>query len=101
MAEASRWSSIEDVLNDPASTPLDVLRVVGTYQRYLDALEKHAVKAARATGATWEDIGQASGVTRQSAWQRFRHVEEAATSIAAQLREQQTPFPQPPWSIGP
>ena len=29
------------------------------------------VEEARSVDATWEQIGQALGVTRQSAWQRF------------------------------
>ncbi len=29
------------------------------------------VEVARTEGATWAQIGQALGVTRQSAWQRF------------------------------
>jgi hypothetical protein len=29
------------------------------------------VNKARSSGATWSDIGQALGVTRQSAWERF------------------------------
>jgi len=29
------------------------------------------VELARAQGATWAQIGEALGVTRQSAWQRF------------------------------
>ena len=68
----SAWESWDRVIRDPESTPLEVLREVGTYQRYLAAVEEAAVKAARAGGATWEEIGQALDITRQSAWQRFR-----------------------------
>jgi hypothetical protein len=31
----------------------------------------HAVRRARALGATWARIGEALGMTRQSAWERF------------------------------
>lgn len=82
MTEHSPWSEFDRVLHDPATTPLDVLRVVGTYRRYLDAIEEHGVRAARRTGATWEDIGAALGVTRQAAWQRLRQAEEAARAAA-------------------
>jgi biotin operon repressor len=30
-----------------------------------------AVKLARQQGRTWEEIGKALGVSRQSAWERF------------------------------
>jgi hypothetical protein len=59
---------------DPASEPLEVLKMVGTYQRYLEAIEEHAVAAARAAGKTWEDIAAALGVRRQSAWKRLSGV---------------------------
>lgn len=48
--------------------PLEVLRTVGTYQRYLDAIEKQAVRTARGLGRTWEEVAGAMGVKRQSAW---------------------------------
>lgn len=72
MAESSSWDDWERVIRDPASGPLDVLKAVGVYQRYLAAIEQAAAKAARADGNTWEEIGDAIGVTRQSAWQRLR-----------------------------
>ncbi|MDP8929894.1 MAG: hypothetical protein M3O70_15335 [Actinomycetota bacterium] len=89
MAGSSHWAEFDRVLHDPASTPLDVLRVVGTYRRYLAAVEEHAVRAARRMGTTWEDIGAALGVSRQAAWQRLRQAEEAVRAAAdADKREQ-------------
>jgi hypothetical protein len=37
------------------------------HQRYLDEL----VTQARNEGASWKEIGQALGVTYQSAWERY------------------------------
>lgn len=82
MTERSNWTEFDRVLHNPTSTPLDVLRVIGTYRRYLDAIEEHAVRAARRTGTTWEDIGAALGVSRQAAWQRLRQAEEAVRAAA-------------------
>lgn len=52
--------------------PLDVLRTVGTYQRYLAAIEERAVTTARRLGLSWEEIAGAIGVTRQSAWGKYQ-----------------------------
>lgn len=75
MAEARR---LPKLVVDSDAEPLDVLRMVGTYQRYLEAIEERAVAAARATGKTWEEIATALGVRRQSAWRRFSGVPVAA-----------------------
>lgn len=77
MTAESAWDEWHRVVGDPESGPLDVLRAVGTYQRYLAAVEQAAAKAARAGGHTWEEIGEAIGVSRQSAWQRLRAVRES------------------------
>ena len=37
-----------------------------------------AVLAARRAGRSWADIARVLGVSRQAAWERFRHVEERA-----------------------
>jgi hypothetical protein len=63
--EARQWQRL--IESDDAD-PLEVLRTVGTYQRYLDAIEARAVKTARALGRSWEDVAGALGVKRQSAW---------------------------------
>jgi hypothetical protein len=40
-----------------------------------------AAKAARGEGSTWDEIGEALGVSRQAAWERF------AASEHEQLRK--------------
>ena len=43
-------------------------------QHQVDEAERElreAVRAARADGATWEEIGDALGVKKQTAWERF------------------------------
>lgn len=37
----------------------------------LDWIEYHAIGLVRSSGATWEDIGEALGISRQAARQRF------------------------------
>ncbi|MDQ3931627.1 MAG: hypothetical protein M3252_02160 [Actinomycetota bacterium] len=102
--ERSIWDGFDAVIRDPDSRPLDVLRVVGVYQRYLDAVEREAVKAARRTGSTWHEIATAIGGTKQSAWQRLRHLEQAVreTETGAEPQELLTgvlrlSLPKPPY----
>jgi hypothetical protein len=71
MAQASRWEPLDDVITDRTKLPLEVLREVAKYQRYLSAIERRTVQAARAEGRTWDEIGAASGVTRQASWKRW------------------------------
>ena len=54
------------------------------------------VRQARASGASWQQVGSALGITRQSAWERFRHLpgcEEKGT-VASRL-------PRPPAQSSP
>jgi len=67
-----RFADLDRVLSDRKATPLDVLREVAKYQRYLLAVEDRAVDAARSSGCTWEAIAQAVGNSRQAAWKRWR-----------------------------
>lgn len=50
-----------------AGRPLTVLRSVGTIRGAVDRLEVEAVDDARAAGATWQQIADQLGVTRQVA----------------------------------
>lgn len=51
----------------------------------LERLRRDKVLAARAAGATWEQVGNALGVSRQSAWEYFtaRIREELADNVKA------------------
>lgn len=48
-----------------------LLREVLEARRRLDRVEFYAVELARAAGATWEDVGELFGISRQAARQRF------------------------------
>jgi hypothetical protein len=61
--------------------PLEVLRTVGTYQRYLAAIEERAVVTARRMGRSWEEVAEAIGVKRQSAWAKYQHKVLAAADV--------------------
>lgn len=68
------WERWQLLAADPDVDPLDVIRASGEYQRYFAAVERQAVRAAKANGTSWELIGEALGTSRQAVWQRYRKV---------------------------
>jgi hypothetical protein len=42
------------------------------YQRYFEAAQREAVRLARRAGHSWQEIAEAAGIARQSAWQKWR-----------------------------
>lgn len=79
----------QDILTDVAviaasglpSDPLDALREITRSETELDRLRRDCIRAARTAGATWDQIGAALGVTRQSAWEHYSR-EPWATATA-------------------
>lgn len=51
--------------------PLDALQAAEAYYSAAWQSLVDAVAAAKAAGATWADIGEVFGITKQSAWERF------------------------------
>ena len=58
--------------------PLAALRVLTESEHELDRIRRTQVIAARAAGASWQRIGDALGVTRQTAWESFTAETRAA-----------------------
>jgi transposase-like protein len=56
---------------------LRALADVGLLRRLLDQLEFEAVRTSRRQGKSWAEIAIKLGVTRQSAWERWRDVDDA------------------------
>jgi hypothetical protein len=56
---------------DWETAPLDGLCESAGLARALDKLQRDLVRRAREAGRSWTEIGEALGVSRQSAWQRF------------------------------
>jgi PASTA domain len=56
---------------------LDALSDIGVVRRILDQAELAAVRAARAHGKSWAEIATHLGVTRQSAWERWRDLDDS------------------------
>lgn len=49
----------------------ELLREVAELRRRADLIEYWSVELVRQAGATWEDIGEALGISRQAARERF------------------------------
>lgn len=56
--------------------PLEALSDIGLVRRMLDETELDAVRSARRRRSSWAEIAIRLGVTRQSAWERWREVDE-------------------------
>ncbi len=65
---------------DLPQDPLSALRVLTERELELERIRRKQVIAARAAGASWQQIGDALGVTRQSAWESFTAETRAALS---------------------
>ena len=56
---------------DWESEPLDGLRDACRVSTALDKLTRESVQRARGAGHSWTQIGEALGVTKQTAWERY------------------------------
>jgi hypothetical protein len=63
---------------DDGEGALTALADVCRVRHLLDQAELVAVKTARRHGKSWAEIATKLGVTRQSAWERWRELDEAA-----------------------
>ena len=59
-----------DVDSLPAD-PLEALRELSRADVELEALRRERVEVARSQGATWDQIGESLGMSRQSAWEYY------------------------------
>jgi hypothetical protein len=65
--------------SDDGDDALKALTDIGRIRQLLDQAELTAVKTARAQGKTWAEIATMLGVTRQSAWEKWRDLDAAST----------------------
>ncbi|WJK32710.1 hypothetical protein [Solwaraspora sp. WMMA2065] len=71
----SRSDALRDNVAELATMwPLQALGVLAEVERWQRQLTERAVVAARAAGLSWAEIGNALGISRQSAHERFRGV---------------------------
>lgn len=72
---------------DREPDPLDALGDVTHVRRLLDEVELRAVRCARQRGRSWAEIATRLGMTRQSAWERWRDLDDAVESAPDPLAE--------------
>ncbi|GGM55995.1 hypothetical protein ACFFX1_07900 [Dactylosporangium sucinum] len=70
----SRSDSLRDNVAELATTwPLQALGILAEVERWQRPLIDQAVAAARKAGLSWAEIGNALGISRQTAHERFRN----------------------------
>src|SRR3954462_15040859 len=74
------WARWRRLTRRSSPDPLEVASVAATFERYFDGVKTEAVKAARASGHTWEEVASTLGTSRQSAWERYRTGERAKSA---------------------
>jgi DNA-binding Lrp family transcriptional regulator len=68
---------------DDGASALTALGDIGLVRHLLDQAELVAVRTARKHGRSWAEIATKLGVTRQSAWERWRDLDDVGTSRPA------------------
>jgi len=74
-------TAMSHVMSDEPDYPTVLLQLNRAYVHTGDALAL-AVRDAHAAGMSWAQIGQALGVSRQSAWERFSDHASVTDSLA-------------------
>ncbi|MBB5076161.1 hypothetical protein [Nonomuraea endophytica] len=62
----------EQIVNLAADRPLAALTLLAQVESWQRTLLDQAVAGAKAAGASWADVGEAMGITKQAAHERFR-----------------------------
>src|ERR1700730_2296424 len=67
--------------------PMSALRASRELYHRLSSWQVGLVAEALAGGATWEDVGEARGATRQAAWSRFNTLLGSSTNGGKSMNE--------------
>jgi hypothetical protein len=60
-----------NITGDWSTDPLTAIEKLTAGVEAIESALQRTVRLAREQGRTWEEIGKALGVSRQSAWERF------------------------------
>ncbi len=73
--------------------PIEALRELSRMDSELESLRRDRVESARRAGVSWEQIGDALGMSRQSAWEYYtrdaRQVLEQTVAVNSDLSEEE------------
>ncbi|MCV7441096.1 PASTA domain-containing protein [Mycobacterium paraense] len=96
------WLRLAARSGRPSGDGLDALSDIGVVRRMLDQAELAAVRTARRAGKSWAEIATELGVTRQSAWERWRDLDDSprgaetavgdAAAEAVKMRVREAPW---------
>jgi hypothetical protein len=86
-----QWEAWEQVAGRDDVDAMEVLRTASMYERYFQEVQKKAVQVVRAEGGSWQEIADAVGTTKQSAWQKWRSDDEMVELSAKQFRSFRPP----------
>ena len=70
------WERLAGRHADTGDDAVDALEDIGVVRRLLDQAELVAVRTARRNGKSWAEIATRLGVSRQSAWEKWRDVDD-------------------------
>jgi hypothetical protein len=88
---ANQWEAWERVAGTDEADAMEVLRAASMYERYFQEVQKKAVLVVRAEGRSWQEIADAVGTTKQSAWQKWRLENETVVPAATRSRSFRPP----------
>jgi len=75
------WRRLTRRASHDVGSGLETLADLSVVRRQLEHLELRAVRAARAQGRSWAEIATNLGVTRQSAWERWRDLDDESDAV--------------------
>lgn len=67
---------------DDGDAALGALADIGAVRRLLEQAELEGVRAARRAGRAWAEIATGLGITRQSAWEKWRDLDDTPAARA-------------------
>jgi hypothetical protein len=93
------WERLAATDGHPGDDPLGALSDIGRLRRLLDEAELEAVRAARRARRSWAEIAIKLGVTRQSAWERWRDLDAEPAGSPSAAAAVEDPYPDTPQII--
>ncbi len=70
------WNTWDELLRKEDLDPIEILKAAAMYERYFQEVQRYAVDVARAEGRPWQEIADEVGVTKQTAWAKWRGPEQ-------------------------